>query len=200
MTNYFLAYHLVVTMSSTLQTHFIFSSMNSLVQKLSLPPLVPSISWWTVFGAVTFIVVITFLPSAVTSSNCLSISNLHSVVLTRLSRLHGPDVSLLAEGDEGLTLVTEFPHKITHSQCPHELVKVLAISELIFAWNQVSFHILIWYWSVGSVEEKQEWPTGCKKFMFHEPYSAGLPLHIINIWMIGQFGTTINEPIESMLI
>lgn len=60
-------YHLVVTTSSTLQTHFIFSAVNSLVQKLSLPPAVASISWKSTLGPFTVLVVITFLPSAVSS-------------------------------------------------------------------------------------------------------------------------------------
>ena len=42
---YCLVYHLVVTTSSTLHTHFIFSAMNSRVHTLSFPPPVPSISW-----------------------------------------------------------------------------------------------------------------------------------------------------------
>ena len=63
------------------------------------------------------------------------------LALSRLKKtlgLHGPDVSFLDDGDEGLALVAEFPHQVTHAQRSHEPVKVLAVSELILAGDQVS--------------------------------------------------------------
>ena len=124
MPHYCLVYHLVVTTSSTLQTHFIFSAVNSLVQKLSLPPAVASISWNSTLGAFTLLVVITFLPSAVSSWTQITVEyylprkinenlklfphlELGLRSLDQALLLEGPLVPLLRDGHKRLGLVPQ---------------------------------------------------------------------------------------------
>ena len=72
------------------------------------------------------------------------------LALSRLDEtlgLHAPDVSLLADGDEWLALVAELPHQVTNAQRPHELVKVLALSQLVLANNNKIIFIFRKYFS-----------------------------------------------------